>query len=86
MEFAAEFSKICSRNGSMTDLTKIGMSKDGTTNPTEISSRRDHIADSAEIGGKDDHTMNSHARRTKLCQDRDQAQKHATGYHSGVTR
>ena len=83
MGFAAEFIEICSRNGSMTDPTKIGTSKDSITNSTEISSRRDHIADSAEIGGKDDHTMNSHARRTKLCQDRDQAQKHAAGYHSG---
>ena len=48
--FAAEFAEICSRNGSMTDLTMIGMSKDGTTNPARIG--RDHITDSAEISGR----------------------------------
>ena len=86
MGFAAEFIEICSRNGSMTDPTKIGTSKDSIINSTEISSRRDHITDSTEISGKDDCTTNSHVRRTKLCQDRDQAQKHAAGYHSGCTR
>ena len=84
MGFAAEFIEICSRNGSMTDPIKICMNKDGIMNSTKISSRRDHIADSMEISSKNDHMTNSHARRTKLCQDEDQAQKHAAGYHSGV--
>ena len=84
MELAAEFIKICSRNSSMTDPTKISTSKDSIMNSAEICSRRDHVADSAEISGKDDQMANSYAKRTKLCQDGDQAQKHAAGYHSGV--
>ena len=83
MEFTAEFIEIGSRNSSMTDPIEICMNKDVIMDPAEISSRGGHIADSTEISDKDVHTTNSHARRTKLCQDRDQAQEHAAGYHSG---
>ena len=63
--------EICSRNSSMTDPIEICTNKDSITNSAEISSRRDRMADSTEISGKDDCTMNSHARRTKLCQEGD---------------
>ena len=49
---AAEFTEICSRNSSMTDLAKIGASEDGTTNPVRIGSKRDCITDPAEISGR----------------------------------
>ncbi|SOV06952.1 uncharacterized protein UDID_17976 [Ustilago sp. UG-2017a] len=81
--FAAEFMEICSRNSSMTDPIEICTNKDNIMNPAEISSRMDHMADSMEISGKDDCMTMSHARRTKLFQDRDRAQKHAAGYHAG---
>ena len=50
MGFAAEFTEICSRNSSMTDLAKIGTSEDSTMNPARIS--RDRITDPAEISGR----------------------------------
>ena len=75
----------------MTDLGAISMSKDDITDSAKIGSKHDCRADSVEISNRDVHTMfhmqggpSSHMGRTKLCQEGDQAQRHADGYHSGV--
>ena len=70
---AAEFSEICGKNGSMTDLIEICTSEADITNPAGISSKHDRMVVSAETSGKDISTANSHARRTKLTCDGDQA-------------
>ena len=55
---AVEFAEICSRIGSMTDLSKIGTSEGGITNPARICSKHDHVANPVEISGKVDSAKN----------------------------
>ncbi|SOV08891.1 uncharacterized protein UDID_17769 [Ustilago sp. UG-2017a] len=75
MGFAAEFTEICHRISSMTDLTEIGMNEGGTTNSARIHGSYDRVTDSVEISGKDDSVAKLHMqvvgpsaakRRTKL--------------------
>ena len=73
MGFTEEFSEIGSRYGSMTDLIEICMNNVDITNPARICSKHDLMADSAEISDKDGRTTNSHARRTGLTCEEDQA-------------
>ena len=75
MGFVAEFTEICHRISSITELTEISMNKGGTTKSARIHGSYDCMMDSAEISGKDDSVAKLHMqvvgpsatkRRTKL--------------------